>query len=253
MESAKAEFGWKNQHEPSYRYLDLSELGDEATAKQQIDDLKTLAIDGKTIDVLVNNAGMSMRGGCIETPMRIQRQLMDVNFFGHVLITKLLYNSIPDDGAIVVISSLQGKVALPYRSAYSASKHALQVCNFLPCVTRCKFVHELQAFFDSLRSEDRLKLQILVVSAGYINTGFGSRAVDTEGRQMGREDDNQKNGMSQENAALTIVNALIRRETELLMAPLKHRLGLTLRYFTPKLFNWLLYKRGQADTHLKAN
>jgi len=235
LEAAKAEYGWKNQHEPSFRYLDLSELGDEATAKQQIDDLKTLAIDGKTIDVLVNNAGMSMRGGCIETPIKIQRQLMDVNFFGHVLITKLLYDSIPDDGAIVVTSSLQGKVALPYRSAYSASKHALQ------------------AFFDSLRAEGRPKLQILVVSAGYINTGFGSRAVDVDGRPMGREDENQQQGMSAEYAASAIVNALIRRETELLMAPLKHRLGITLRYFTPKLFNWLLYKRGQADTHLKSN
>ncbi|KAE9555941.1 hypothetical protein FO519_000797 [Halicephalobus sp. NKZ332] len=235
LESAKVEFGWKNQHEPAYRYLDLSELGDETSARQQIDDLKTLAIDGKTIDVLVNNAGMSMRGGCVETPIKIQRQLMDVNFFGHVLITKLLYDSIPDDGAIVVTSSLQGKVALPYRSAYSASKHALQ------------------AFFDSLRAEGRPKLQILVVSAGYINTGFGSRALDAEGRQMGREDENQQQGMSSESAASTIVNALIRRETELIMAPFKHRLAITLRYFTPKLLNWFLYKRGQTDTHLKAN
>uniref|UniRef100_A0AC34QN79 Dehydrogenase/reductase SDR family protein 7-like n=1 Tax=Panagrolaimus sp. JU765 TaxID=591449 RepID=A0AC34QN79_9BILA len=234
LESAKAEFGWKNQHEPVYRYLDLSELGDEVSAKQQIDDLKSLAIDGKTIDVLVNNAGMSMRGGCIETPIRIQRQLMDINFFGHVLITKLLYDSIPDDGAIIVINSLQGKVALPYRSAYSASKHALQ------------------AFFDSLRAEDRPNLQILTINAGYINTGFGSRAVDAEGRAMGKEDQNQVNGMSPEDAASTIVKALIRRESELLMASFKHRLAIALRYFTPNLLNWLLHKRGQADPHRKA-
>lgn len=131
LESAKAEFGWSNNHEPVYRYLDLNELGDEVSAKQHIDDLKTLAIDGRTIDVLVNNAGMSMRGSCTETPIKIQRQCMEVNFFGHVLITKLLLDNIPDDGAIVVINSLQGKVAIPYRSAYSASKHALQVCLFM--------------------------------------------------------------------------------------------------------------------------
>uniref|UniRef100_A0A914Y2V0 Uncharacterized protein n=1 Tax=Panagrolaimus superbus TaxID=310955 RepID=A0A914Y2V0_9BILA len=70
---------------------------------------------------------MSMRGSCMETPLKIQRQVMEVNFFGHVLITKLLLDSIPDSGAIVVIGSLQGKVAIPYRSAYSASKHAIQV------------------------------------------------------------------------------------------------------------------------------
>jgi dehydrogenase/reductase SDR family protein 7B len=233
LEAAKAEYGWLNNHEPVYRYLDLSELGDEISAKQQIDDLKSLAIDGNTIDVLVNNAGMSMRGSVLETPLKIQRQVMEVNFFGHVLLTKLLLNSIPDDGAIVVVGSLQGKFAIPYRSAYSASKHAIQ------------------AFFDSLRTEDRPNLQILTISAGYMNTGFGSRAVDQEGHQMGMEDDNQTKGYSSEYSAQTIVKALINRETELLMAPFKHRIAIGFRYFAPNFLFWLLHKRGQSDPHRK--
>jgi|UniRef100_A0AC35FAI3 dehydrogenase/reductase SDR family protein 7B len=231
LEAAKAEFGWANNHEPVYRYLDLTELGDEVSAKQQIDDLKTLAIDGKTIDVLVNNAGMSMRGSCVDTPLKIQRQVMEVNYFGHVLVTKLLLDSIPDNGAIVVVGSLQGKVAIPYRSAYSASKHAIQ------------------AFFDSLRAEDRPNLQILTISAGYINTGFGSRALNTEGRQMGVEDENQTKGLSVEYAASTIVKALIHRETELLMAPFMLRIAIGLRYFCPNFLFWMLHKRGQNDPH----
>jgi len=67
----------------------------------------------------VNNAGVSNRGSCVDTPMRVQRQLMEVNYFGHIAITRALLNSIPDDGAIITISSIQGKVAMPYRSAYS--------------------------------------------------------------------------------------------------------------------------------------
>lgn len=52
---------------------------------------------------------------------------MEVNYFGHVAITRALLDYIPEDGAIVYISSVQGRIAVPYRSSYSASKHAAQV------------------------------------------------------------------------------------------------------------------------------
>ncbi|KAI3408542.1 hypothetical protein GPALN_010155 [Globodera pallida] len=143
----------RNGHMPVYRYLDLSELnGDDGMA--QIRQLCTFAIDGKTIDVLVNNAGLSSRGSCAETSMTVYRRLMEVNFFGYVAITRALLDCIPDDGAILNINSIQGRVALPYRSPYSSSKHAIQ------------------AFFDSLRGEERPQLQILTVNAGYINVEF---------------------------------------------------------------------------------
>lgn len=89
--------------------------------------MRTLAIDGATIDVLVNNAGVSNRGSCVCTSIKVQRQIMEVNFFGPVALTQILIDAIPADGAIITIGSLQGRVALPYRSAYSASKHANQV------------------------------------------------------------------------------------------------------------------------------
>uniref|UniRef100_A0A915DUQ6 Uncharacterized protein n=1 Tax=Ditylenchus dipsaci TaxID=166011 RepID=A0A915DUQ6_9BILA len=149
--------------------------------------------------VLINNAGVSNRGSCQQTSINVQRQVMEVNFFGQAAITKTLLESIPDDGAIVTVNSLQGRVALPYRSAYSASKHAQQ------------------AFFDSLRSEERPQLQVLVVNAGYINTGFGSRALDIHGRPVGVEDTNQLKGLSAEAAAHKIVCALVNRNTRFLL------------------------------------
>ncbi|KAK6034221.1 hypothetical protein COOONC_28274 [Cooperia oncophora] len=139
-----------------------------------VEALTNHAIDGKTIHVLINNAGLSMRGSIEDTPIKIYKQLMDVNFFGHVVVTQKLLDAIPDDGCIIATSSVQGKLAIPYRSAYSASKHAFQ------------------AFFDTLRCESRPNLHILTVSAGYMNTGFGTRALDVQGQAVGKEDENQK-------------------------------------------------------------
>ncbi|KIH55074.1 hypothetical protein ANCDUO_14773 [Ancylostoma duodenale] len=114
-----------------------------------------------------------MRGSIHDTPLNIYKQLMDVNFFGHVAITQKLLDAIPDDGCIIATSSVQGKLPIPYRSAYGASKHAFQ------------------AFFDALRCESRPNLHILTVSAGYMNTGFGSRALDAQGHPVGKEDEHQ--------------------------------------------------------------
>lgn len=86
-----------------------------------------MAIDGETIDILVNNAGISNRGSCQSTTIDVQRRIMEVNYFGTIALTQILLDAIPSDGAIVTIGSLQSRVALPYRSAYSASKHANQV------------------------------------------------------------------------------------------------------------------------------
>ncbi|WKY04921.1 hypothetical protein Q1695_005715 [Nippostrongylus brasiliensis] len=155
-----------NPHEPVYSYLDVCEPMD-------VESLKDYAIDGKTIDVLINNAGLSSRGSVEDTPIKVYKQLMDVNFFGHIVVTQKLIDAIPDDGCIIATSSIQGKLSVPYRSAYSASKHAFK------------------AFFDALRCESRPNLHILTVSPGYLNTGFGMRALDTKGQPVGKEDANQ--------------------------------------------------------------
>lgn len=55
------------------------------------------------------------------------RQVMEVNFFGIVSVTKALLSFVPDTGCVIVTSSMQGKISIPYRSCYAASKHALQV------------------------------------------------------------------------------------------------------------------------------
>lgn len=102
-------------------------MSDDTQAQRQLDEIRSLALDNGKVDVLVNNAGLTHRGTCINSSVVVQKQVMEVNHFGQIAVTKALYNCIPDDGAIVTIGSLQSKLAVPYRSAYSASKHAIQV------------------------------------------------------------------------------------------------------------------------------
>uniref|UniRef100_A0AAF5HYZ8 Dehydrogenase/reductase SDR family member 7B n=1 Tax=Strongyloides stercoralis TaxID=6248 RepID=A0AAF5HYZ8_STRER len=210
-------YKWGNKHTPDYGYLDLADAKDDS-----IKDLVKKSITG-------NKIGLSNRGSCRDTSLKVQRDVMEINYFGHVAVTKNLIDFIPDDGAIVVISSLQGKIAIPYRSAYSASKHAIQ------------------AFFDSMRGEERPNLQILVVSAGYMNTGFGSRAVDTQGIPVNVEDENQKKGYSPELCADYVYNALIKRKSELIIAPLIHRIAIFIRWFSPNLYFWVTYMRSKKE------
>src|SRR6185436_13053808 len=89
------------------------------------------------VDVLINCAGISQRANAVDSDLKVDRHLMDLNYFAPVALTKLVLPSMlaRGDGQIVVISSMMGKFGLPGRTAYAASKHALH------------------GFFDSLRAE----------------------------------------------------------------------------------------------------
>ncbi|MEP7371751.1 MAG: SDR family oxidoreductase [Chitinophagaceae bacterium] len=79
------------------------------------------------IDILINNAGISMRALLKDASTEVLRKVMDINFFGAVYCTKYALDSIIErKGTIVGISSIAGYRGLPGRSAYSASKYALQ-------------------------------------------------------------------------------------------------------------------------------
>ncbi|RYZ51946.1 MAG: SDR family NAD(P)-dependent oxidoreductase, partial [Sphingobacteriales bacterium] len=79
------------------------------------------------IDVLINNAGISMRALFEEAELSVIRELMDINFWGSVYCTKFALPSIRDNkGAIISVSSIAGYRGLPGRTGYSSSKFALQ-------------------------------------------------------------------------------------------------------------------------------
>src|SRR4030042_617547 len=78
------------------------------------------------IDILVNNGGISQRSLLIETPVEVDRKVLEVNFFGTITLTKGILPMMIEAGGghIVVMSSVVGKFGMTLRSAYSASKHA---------------------------------------------------------------------------------------------------------------------------------
>ena len=86
------------------------------------------------VDILINNGGVSQRALAKDTKIAIDKEIMEVNFFGTVSLTKSILPSMLGDksGMILAISSAVGKFGSPWRSGYSASKHALH--GFL---TRC--------------------------------------------------------------------------------------------------------------------
>uniref|UniRef100_A0A914X4Q3 Dehydrogenase/reductase SDR family protein 7-like n=1 Tax=Plectus sambesii TaxID=2011161 RepID=A0A914X4Q3_9BILA len=197
-----------NPNEPVYRHLDMLNPADAA-------ELRHLSPNGQ-IDILVNNAGQWMRGSCRETALTVHRHIMDVNYFGHVAVTQALIDAIPAGGSVVVVSSAAGRFAVPYGSAYSASKHAIQ------------------AYFDALRVEER-HLNVLVVSPGYINTNMSYSALTADGALLGKAERNMVNGMSVEYAAEQIYQATVDKRKDVIIAPFEPQFAIFLRYFAPDL------------------
>ncbi|XP_032900377.1 dehydrogenase/reductase SDR family member 7C [Amblyraja radiata] len=89
------------------------------------------------VDVLINNSSLKVKGGALNVPLELDKKIMDANYFGPISLTKELLPPMiaRHNGQIVLVNSIQGKLGLPFRAAYAASKHALQ------------------AFFDCLRAE----------------------------------------------------------------------------------------------------
>ena len=172
------------------------------------------------LDVLVNNAGISMWARFDEvTDLSIYEQLMRVNYLGAVYCT---HHALPHvtkaRGLLVAVSSLTGKMGVPTRTGYAASKHALQ------------------GFFDSLRIElEGSGVDVLVVSPGFVATEVRAHAFGADGKPLGasprRED---RETMPLEECVDLMVAAMERRRRELVMTRMA-RLGLALKLVAPSL------------------
>lgn len=179
------------------------------------------------IDVLFNNAGISQRSSVEETEMAVYQKIMNLNFFGVVALTKAVLPTMrkQKSGHIAVTSSLSGKLSTPMRSGYCASKHALH------------------GFFDALRAEvyDE-NIGVSLICPGYIRTNISLNAVAADGSKFGKMDENQANGMSADECASRILDAIHKNKDEVYMGG-KEVLGVYLKRFFPKLLAKIV--RGQ--------
>ncbi|XP_010280528.1 PREDICTED: dehydrogenase/reductase SDR family member 7C, partial [Phaethon lepturus] len=86
------------------------------------------------VDILINNASMKVKGAVQSISLELDKKIMDANYFGPITLTKaILPNMISRrTGQIVLINSIQGKIGIPFRAAYAASKHA--AVGFFDCL-----------------------------------------------------------------------------------------------------------------------
>lgn len=185
------------------------------------------------VDIVINNAGMSSRGLAVDTSLDVDVTIMNVNYFGQIAVTKAL---LPDmirrkSGHIVVISSIQGKLAIPFRSTYAASKHALQ------------------AFFDSLRAEvTDHGIHVSVISPGYIRTNLSQSSLSADGTTYGLAEKEIEAGMSPEYVADCIVEAVCARDSEVLIGPLLYLVTVYLRNFLPNVYFSVMRRRAWRES-----
>lgn len=154
------------------------------------------------IDVLINNAGISMRALMQDMTTDIYRQVMDTNFFGAVYCTKLALPSLLErKGVLVGISSVAGYRGLPGRSAYSASKFALQ------------------GWLESVRTELLDSgVHVMWVSPGFVTSNIRKVALDNEGKPAAESLMNESSMMTPEQCAKRILHAIEQKKRTLVMS-----------------------------------
>jgi short-subunit dehydrogenase len=193
------------------------DLEDSSTFKSAVDQVIEKY---NRIDYLFNNGGLSQRSTVAETPMEVDRRIMEINYFGNIALTKAVLPHLikQQSGHIIVISSIAGKFGFFLRSAYSASKHALV------------------GFYESLLLEEaKNKNHVTLAFPGKINTSISMLALNAKGEQHGVMDHNQATGMPVETCVKQLLIAVQKNKKEVLIGN-KEILAVKIKRFFPKLF-----------------
>jgi short-subunit dehydrogenase len=195
-----------------------TDVADQAQCRRLID--AAIAEFGR-LDVLINNAGLSMWARFEDiTDLAPFDQMMRVNYMGSVYCTHAALPHLKQSrGRLVAVSSLTGRTGVPTRSGYAATKHAMA------------------GFFDSLRIElEGSGVSVTVVYPGFVSTGIREHAFGPDGAPLGAGNSPVREAevMTPEECARQILNAAAARRRELVMT-LRARVGAWLKMFSPAL------------------
>ena len=171
------------------------------------------------IDVLINNAGISMRALFADLELDVLKKLMDVNFWGTVYCTKhALPYLLKSKGSVVGVSSIAGLKGLPARTGYSASKFAMN------------------GFMETLRIENlKTGLHVLMAFPGFTASNIRNTALSADGSMQGESPRDEGKMMSAEEVATHIYKAVLKRKNRIILTT-QGKLTVLLNKFFP---NWL--------------
>ena len=177
------------------------------------------------IDILINNAGISMRALLKNTTPDVIQKVMETNFYGTVYCTQYALSSIIESkGTIVGVSSIAGYRGLPGRSGYSASKFALQ------------------GWLESIKTELAQEgVHVMWVCPGFTSSNIRNAALNSEGEAQGESPMDERKMMTPDVCAGHILNAISRKKRTLVLT-FNGKLTVFLNKFFPGLTDWLIKK-----------
>jgi short-subunit dehydrogenase len=185
-----------------------------------------------TIDILINNAGVSMRALFREVELQTLRALMDINFWGTVYCTKFALNEIiKNKGTVMGVSSIAGFRGLPGRTGYSASKFAVN------------------GFLEALRTEMMDDgVNIMWVCPGFTSSNIRNVALDKDAKPQKENPMDEEKMMSGAECADYILKAVEKKKRSTVLTSLGLRTVLMNKFFpalTDKLVKKFYFKNGE--------
>lgn len=178
------------------------------------------------IDVLINNAGISMRAIFKDLELEVIEKVMNINFWGAVYCTKYaLPYLLKSKGSVVGVSSIAGYIGLPARTGYSASKYAMQ------------------GFLDALRTENlKTGLHVMVACPGFTASNIRKTALSADGSSQGETPRDEAKMMTSEEVAQYIVKGVDKRKRTLVLTT-EGKLGVILSKIFPKFIEKQVFQK----------
>ncbi|NVJ85405.1 MAG: SDR family oxidoreductase [Algoriphagus sp.] len=201
----------------------LADAGSESDNQRMAEE--TLKNFGR-IDVLINNAGISMRALFQDLDLDVFRKVMDTNFWGTVYATKFCLPAILESkGSIIGVSSINGYRGTPARTAYTASKYAMN------------------GFFEALRTEVMKKgVHVLVVAPGFTASNIRNTALTADGSSQGESPRDESKMMTSEEVAAHILKATIKRKRDIVLTS-QGKLAVFLNKWMPGILDGIVYNQ----------
>lgn len=179
-----------------------------------------------TIDVLINNAGVSQRSLIADTQFDVFKKLIEIDYLGTVALSRALLPFFIKQGGghYVVVSSVMGKYGSPFRSGYAAAKHALH------------------GFFDVMRMEHQKdNIYVTMICPGFVRTPIAMNSLRGDGSVLGLDDLATRKGMKVEDFAQKMFRSVEQKKWEVSFGG-KERLGVYLKRLSNKLLHSIVIR-----------